>query len=75
MWRIHAPTCSSVRGALQRWPASATHISARAACVIARRWLSLNIGETPTRVIFVELKEPATTAKSEDARDLGPHPL
>ena len=34
-----------------------------------------NIGETPTRVIFVELKEPATTAKSEDARDLGPHPL
>lgn len=34
-----------------------------------------NIGDTPTRVIFVELKEPADTGTSAGARDLGPQPL
>jgi quercetin dioxygenase-like cupin family protein len=31
-----------------------------------------NIGETPTHVMFVELKEPASTGASASATDLGP---
>ena len=44
------------------------------------RWLAAqehsgeNIGDTPTHVMFVELKEPVTTGALETAIDLGPHP-